>query len=113
MSPDGYRSVDFLTLIEHGQRGTTLKAVDISFEERLAGVSEDDGPSVLGAVVTLANLRSKFGTHLADPSTQWLLPILDRLEAGEHAIALKDQAIAEYKARHGDAPGTRPWPVRL
>lgn len=102
------RQAEFLALVEHGKR-LARTGVDISFTERRAGVWEDDGPSTHAAVVTLRELRTSWAGHLTHPDTEWVVALLDRLEAGADPAALTRTAVAEYTARYGDAPETRMW----
>lgn len=103
------REAEFLALVEHGERLTTRKGVDISFVERRAGVWEDDGPSTHATVVSLHELRTSWARILDHPSADWVVALLDRLDAGADPAVLTREAVATYTARHGSAPETRMW----
>lgn len=106
------RRVEFLALVEFGERFYTRKGVQVSFADRRAAVWVEDGPSTHAAVVSLAELRDQFAQHLDDPSCEWLLPILDALAAGGDADLLRSQAIAGYRERYGAEPEQVFWTFR-
>lgn len=105
------RDAEFLELVEHGERFYSRKGVDISFVERRAAIWGDDGPTTHAAMLTIRELRER-PQFLDHPSAAWVVPLLDRLDAGGSPEALTREAIAEYTARHGEPPRTRIWTIR-
>lgn len=105
------RQVEFVSLVEHGERFFTRKGVDVAFEVGVAWVWEDDGPSAHGAQIRVRELLAEWPGHMDHPEAAWLVPHLEQLEAGSDPDAVRDVAIAAYTERHRREPGRFAWDV--